>query len=164
MQGIITLKNFPPFTEHMWVLYLWSSISLPSSSNICTSSRGSRRIRFLRQGLQITGLSNPIFQTCMDNIRQIHARFAHCLPDGTLEEFVTSKFMHHDCIDTGNRYFTSRYEDPSSTAVPFSRAVDPHNFLSTLSDGNLFHGADNKVLYYRLSSAAHRDKLTKWVP
>jgi hypothetical protein len=120
-------------------------------------------MRYMRQSVQFTGLSTPDFQTCIDNIRRIHAMYARNLPDGALENFVPSKYNHHDCIDTGNRYFTSRRDEPSGRSVLFSKAVDPRNILGSLTDGDFFHGIDNEVLYYGLKSIAHEGKHSQCV-
>jgi hypothetical protein len=34
--------------------------------------------------------------------------------------------------------------------VPFQKHVDPKSTLQSLSTGDLFHGQDNKVIYYTL--------------
>src|ERR1700680_4044896 len=102
-------------------------------------------MRYMRQSVQFTGLSTPDFQTCIDNIRRIHTMYARNLPDGALENFMPSKYNHHDCINTGN-------------SVLFSKAVDPRNILGSLTDRDFFHGIDNEVLYYGLKSIAHEGK------
>ena len=102
----------------------------------------------------MTGLSTPSFQTCVDNLQLIHTMLSRHVPEGTLEPFLPSEFLTHTCIDVSTRYFTSRREDPTGTAISFSPAVDPKGMLRSLSTEDHFHGVDNQVLYYALVASS----------
>jgi hypothetical protein len=102
--------------------------------------------------VQITGLGTPIFQKCVDKLLQIHALVTSYMPDGSLEPYSLPFLEGHPCLDVSTRYFTSRIDDPMGEIVPFSNYVDPRGDLQSvmMTNDNLFHGVDNKVLYYRL--------------
>lgn len=53
-------------------------------------------------------------------------------------------------MDIATRYFTSRREDPTGTAVPFPANVDPKGILRSLAADDYFHGPDNEVLFYNM--------------
>ena len=108
--------------------------------------------------MQLTGLSTPSFQTCVDNLQLIHSTFNCHVPEGALEPLQPSEFLNHPSIDTATRYFTSRREDPTGTAVPFSQTVDPKGILQSLGYGDYFHGPDNDVLFYTLVKAGDATK------
>jgi len=74
------------------------------------------------------------------------------VPEGALQPFEPQQFLTHPCIDIATRYFTSRREDPTGTALPFSSATDPKGKLQALTTDEYFHGPDNEVLYYQLSN------------
>jgi hypothetical protein len=112
--------------------------------------RAHGRRHFLRQSVQITGLSTPSFQTCIDHLQHIHATFSRHVPEGTLEPFQPSEFLNHPSMDIATRYFTSRREDPTGTAVPFPANVDPKGILRSLAADDYFHGPDNEVLFYNM--------------
>ena len=63
----------------------------------------------------------------------------------------------HTTIEFGNHYFTSRHDDPYSSEIPFGQAVDPKGILSSISGNQIFHGPDNKVLYYQLIPDGRKD-------
>lgn len=109
------------------------------------------KARYLRQSVQLTGLGTPIFQTCIDNIQQIHMIFAHHMTEGAMEDLELSTFQDAPCITTTARYLTSRREDPHSPAVRIPRSIDPKGILAGTS-GDYFYGQDNEVLYYSMIS------------
>ncbi|KIM79399.1 hypothetical protein PILCRDRAFT_74520 [Piloderma croceum F 1598] len=127
-QGVIVSKTLPPFKTKV----------------------AANKKHFLRQSVQLTGLSTPSFQTCIDNLQHIHTAFGRHVPEGELESFRTDMFLDHPCVDIATRYYTSRREDPTGTAVPFSPDVDPNGTLQAMITDDHFHGVDNQVLYYTL--------------
>jgi hypothetical protein len=108
--------------------------------------------------VQLTGLGTPSFQTCVDNLQLIHSTFNCQVPEGALEPFQPLEFLNHASIDMATRYFTSRREDPTGTAVPLLQAVDPKGILQSLGNGDYFHGPDNEVLFYTLVKAEDATK------
>jgi hypothetical protein len=117
------------------------------------STKDTDRHRFLSQRVRITGLGTSNFQACVDNMLWIHEMFARHMPEGSLEAFSVPNMEHFPCMDFSTRYFTSRREDPMGEVVPFQKHVDPQSMLQSMSIGDLFHGQDNKVLYYTLLKA-----------
>jgi hypothetical protein len=108
--------------------------------------------------VRITGLGTSNFQACIDNMLWIHELFASHMPEGSLEAFSIPNMEQFPCMDFSTRYFTSRREDPMGEVVPFQKHVDPKSTLQSISIGDLFHGQDNKVLYYTLLKDDTRDK------
>lgn len=122
------------------------------------STKDNDRHRFLSQRVRITGLGTSNFQACIDNMLWIHELFARHMPEGSLEAFSIPNMEQFPCMDFSTRYFTSRREDPMGEVVPFQKHVDPKSTLQSISIGDLFHGQDNKVLYYTLLKDDTRDE------
>ena len=108
--------------------------------------------------MRLTGLSTPSFQTCVDNFQYIHAAFGRLVPDGGLEPFDPLTFLNHPCMDIATRYYTSRREDPTGTAISFLPEVDPNGALQAMATDDHFHGIDNQVLYFALTNQIHNQK------
>ena len=120
--------------------------------------RNADKKRYLRQSVRLTGLSTPSFQTCVNNIQYIHAAFGRLVPDGGLEPFEPPTFLNHPCMDVATRYYTSRREDPTGTAIPFLSEVDPNGALQAMVTDDHFHGIDNQVLYFTLTDQIRNQK------
>ena len=149
-QGVVVQKSLPPVINRMYVGLLSGHWHLKTDKRTRIPSKK----QFTRQSVQLTGLSTPSFQTCVDKLQDIHSTFKRYVPDGAMEPFEPSEFLNHPCIDISTRYFTSRRKDPTGTAVPFSHAVDPKGILQALCTDEHFHGPDNEVLYYMLTSTS----------
>ena len=72
------------------------------------------------------------------------------MPEGGLEALTLPDIDGSPCLDLSTHYFTSRQEDPVDEAIPFVDYVDPKGLLLAMSNGGLFHGSDNEVLYYEM--------------
>ena len=147
IHGIITKKDLPPFItrfvkrpERVWIFNI-----------LIRSSPDKDKRPFMKQGIQITGINTPLFDTCIQNLQHLNQILARQLPEGTIEPFTPGSFLNYSTIDIGTRYFTSRDENPLGLTIPFDRLVDPKGFLTSMNDSNYFHGDDNRVLYYMLS-------------
>src|SRR5258705_4056897 len=111
---------------------------------------GNGKQRHLSQSVTMTGLDSTAFQTCIDNLRHLQQLLSRQVPDGAMEPFTPGQFSQSQSITLSTRYFTSRREDPFSTAAQFARVVDPKGILASMTTEDYFHGTDNKELYYSL--------------
>ncbi|SRR6266487_5549458 len=113
------------------------------------SLQKSRKQQYLRQSVQITGLNTPVFQTCIDSLHQMHDLLGRSLPENSLEQFRPDTFGTYFALNLATRYFTSRHDDPFSSALPFPYSNLKQNGGSALMlNNNYFYGYDNQVLYY----------------
>lgn len=119
------------------------------------SVRNKANARYLRQSVQLTGLGTSTFNDCISNILNIYAMLSREVPPNTLEAYKTEQYRNYSCLNIYNRYFTSRRDDPTGMSVDFGDDVDPRGILASLLTNGLFHGEDNKVLYFE------RDQTTK---
>ena len=85
-------------------------------------------------------------------MQQIHELFSRQFPEGALEKFKPDQFMTNSAINLATRYFTSRRDDPYSSSIPLSPAIDPKGILLSMQTDVYFHGEDNVVVYYALKS------------
>ena len=106
--------------------------------------------RFLRQGIGLTGINTPIFQSYVTTLHQIHELFSRQFQERTLEKFKPDNFITYPSLNFSTRYFTSRRDDPSCIQIPFTSSVDPNGILSSMQNDIYVHTADNTVLYYML--------------
>jgi hypothetical protein len=59
---------------------------------------------------------------------------------GAMEPFAPGSFSNFKSVSLSTRHFTSRREDPFSTAVRFSPLVDPKGIMASMSTDDYFHG------------------------
>jgi hypothetical protein len=113
--------------------------------------------RYLRQSIQLTGLGTPMFETCIERVRQAHDLFYRHLPSNSFEPLNLDTFLDSTCLNFATRYFTSRHDDPLGTGLPFGNNVDPYGILKSMVTERYFHGADNKVFYY-MAKGTHDER------
>ena len=117
---------------------------------LMTFSSTSSHVKYLRQGVTITGLNTATFQRVSENINAIHHFFARFIGKDSLQPLtVVSHFEEYLSIETSNRYFTPRRAGTiGATEIPFSPHVDPHGYLARGAGSKFFHSEDNEVRYY----------------
>jgi hypothetical protein len=111
-----------------------------------------RQTPFLRQSILITGLNIPLFESYIDNLRILHQKLGRHFPECAMLDFTTSTYTEYTALSIGTRYFTDRRHDKASYHIPFEHNVDPKGILSSMSNTRYFHGTDNEVLYFKLTS------------
>ena len=153
IQGILCMKDLPPLVKRL--VFVLCDI-LYSQQHVISRSNNPR---FLRQGIQITGLNTPMFQKSIHGLFSIHALLGHEFPDGFLHEFEADKFMEYGCINLAKQYLTFCCDNPYSVSVPFPSAVDPNGCLTSMCTDSYFHGADNDVLYFHMLSPQSSERL-----
>lgn len=154
VQGIISQKDLPP----VMIRYAVNTRHL-GSITYKVHSPDDRKRPFIRQSVQLTGLNIAAFKTCSQSLQAMHLLLSRQIPEGFMDMYLPSTFLEYSAIDLGTRYFTTRREDPHGAAVPFSDVVDPRGLLSSMATDTYFHGTDNEVLYYSLSSDKHNGQV-----
>jgi hypothetical protein len=108
----------------------------------------SRNVKFLRQGVQVTGLGNASFDSLSADIARIHALFKRAIGPFLQDEAAVSQFEGLLAIDASNRYFNPRTGRSQQDECPITADIDPKGYL-TKAAGDLFvHTEENKVRYY----------------
>jgi hypothetical protein len=104
----------------------------------------------MRQSVSITGLNEPLFTKSIESLLNMQNLFARNIGDDCLELWkpLSYRDSSYQSIDLGNRYFTSRRDDPHGSPVSFAHGVDPYGKLAAMGSGDLFHGEDNDVCYF----------------
>jgi hypothetical protein len=102
----------------------------------------------MRQSVSITGVDEPLFIKAIDNLLAMQNTFARNIDENCIDSWQPSSYAGYQSIDIGNRYFTSRRDDPQGTPISFTHGVDPQGKLSALAGSELFHGEDNDVCYF----------------
>src|ERR1700742_1864814 len=107
------------------------------------------RIRFLKQGVKLTGLGTPTFGQAMDAVNQMYGMFDRYFPEDTLEAINTGD-VSNQTLDSSNRLLTSTRDAPDAVHRSFTMAVDDSGALEhAVANGDFIHTDDNHVLYYR---------------
>ncbi|KAF9465393.1 hypothetical protein BDZ94DRAFT_1307255 [Collybia nuda] len=127
IQGIICKKNLPPIRN-----------PIPS-----------HRVQFYKQLVTLTAFNSPYFQSCIDNIHDIHQKFSQRMPENSLEPLVMEMFEEYRAITISNRYCTSRNKSPTHSSIPFKSCVDPDQILQFSMGAEFIHTAENEVEYFK---------------
>ncbi|KAF8891008.1 hypothetical protein BD779DRAFT_1384285, partial [Infundibulicybe gibba] len=130
VQGIVIRRDqLPPFA---------SKISPKSQS-----------LRYLRQGVSITGLGTTSFANAIESLKKIYVIFSRSIGSTKLQSGTpTSMFGDYPTIDTSNRYFTVKKPGHREQEHAFGVDIDPSGALSGLLGAGYYHGEDNIVRYY----------------
>lgn len=103
---------------------------------------------FLRQQVQLTGLSCPVFKRTANTIKNLDHLLSCQVPDGKMDPLQHLTVFSDVVLESGNHYFTSRREGSNSRDLPFNFITDFNRFLDTLCSDTYFHGHDNQVMYF----------------
>jgi hypothetical protein len=156
IQGIICDKSIPPikrpFEMYVYDTKVWAAFST-------YVYRESRRRKYLRQSVMLTGFGSDIIKKAIDNIRYIHGLFDQEFMQGELEAWTPGRFGQFDAIDISNRYFTRRCDMNGEAPIQFSHAIDPENILTNALSNDFVHIQENVVEYYE---AVEKDNKIKW--
>ncbi|EDR11709.1 uncharacterized protein LACBIDRAFT_324453 [Laccaria bicolor S238N-H82] len=113
-----------------------------------------KKIRGLRQAVQVTGLGEDIFGSIIRTVEKIHQKFELALPVNTLGSFQRGEYEGTVALYAHNRYFTDRRLAPQQEHQPFLPMVDPYGALDKLRSQTFIHSCDNIVEYTSLRKDA----------
>ena len=106
--------------------------------------------KFLRQGVQITGVGTPSFAKSIQTITTLFSLFSRRFKDGDLHLWKPDVFMTHPAINVFNRYFYDSRDCPAQASVPLGDTIDPDHHLAALAlAAGVIHTADNQVEYFK---------------
>lgn len=123
--------------------------------NLTESNRGNikDRARYLRQSVVLGGAGANAFSDMLDRVGLIYSELSRAVPAGQLQPLtLISEDGSQSTLDVSNRYFTSRRDEAHGQAYTLDADTDPHGYLAQLAGEDLFHGEDNTVSYFQLSS------------
>ncbi|KAM6489424.1 hypothetical protein JOM56_015141, partial [Amanita muscaria] len=104
----------------------------------------SKQAKYLRQSISVTGLGTPYFEASMKGLSNIFVLFSQFVPADKLQTCsMMGKFGEHASLDTGNRYFTAKKDNPTERHIPFSADVDPNRILERAAKGRYIHSEHN---------------------
>ena len=117
------------------------------------AKRSSKDAKYLRQGVQITGLGSDSFKGCIDGIQAAFSKFSRQFKEDQLQVWHPDSFMTYQAINIYNRYFYPAKDIDIHARTPFGDGIDPNNVLSVIGRANsLIHTLDNQVEYFKMSS------------
>ncbi|KAM6493896.1 hypothetical protein JOM56_010257 [Amanita muscaria] len=109
----------------------------------------SKQVKYLRQSISLTGLGAPHFEASMKGLTNIFVLFSRFVPADKLQACsMMGKFGEHASMDSGNRYFTAKKDNPTERNIPFSTDVDPNRILERAAGSGYIHSEHNIVRYY----------------
>ncbi|TFK48422.1 hypothetical protein OE88DRAFT_1647017 [Heliocybe sulcata] len=115
--------------------------------------------QYLKQSVQLTGLSTETWESVTEGISIIHRHMSRSFKDGMMLPWMHSEYQGYTCMDIPCRYFTAqRHLDPSS-GIAFDKQVDPRGVLTRLQDDTWFHTADNVVNYYSVTEIGDQNAM-----
>lgn len=109
----------------------------------------SNNIKYLKQGVGITGYGNRTFETLVTDIAKIHTFFKRAVGPQLLDDLGISDADGYSAIDASNRYFSPRTELTSEAdKCLITDDMDPKGSLRKAAGTSYIHTEDNKVLYF----------------
>ena len=108
----------------------------------------SMNVKFLRQGVQVTGLGNTSFDRLTADIARIQALFKRAIGPFLQDEAGMSQFEDFTAIDASNCYFTPRTERNHRDERPITPDIDPKGYAMKAAGDSFMHTEENQVRYY----------------
>jgi len=119
----------------------------------CRTS-STKLVKYLRQGVSLTGLGTPLFDSSIQAIMDIYALFCRSVPRDKLQPCsFTDHYGQYTGIEMANRFFSPRKDFPTSKSIPFSTDIDPKGILARVAGTSFIHMEQNVVAYYECSVA-----------
>ena len=109
----------------------------------------SLKAKFLRQGVQVTGLGNTSFDKLSADITRIQALFKRAIGPYLQEEAGISQFEDFTAIDASNRYFSPRTGRNQEDEHPITADIDLKGYVMKAAGDSFVHTEENKVRYYQ---------------
>lgn len=111
-------------------------------------SAKSQIIKYLRQGIQITGYGNEAFDRLKTSIATAHVMFKRTVGAMLNDEMGISDADGHFAIDASNRYFTPKSANNTGEECKITPEMDPKGFLKQAAGSEYIHTEENKVYYF----------------
>jgi len=105
-------------------------------------------VRFLRQGLSLTGFGETGMNRIFEKVAEVQGVFQRSFGDRLQECSVFSSFQGYLTLDMSNRYFVPREDAYIDDICELGEDVDPQGNLAKLAGSAFVHSSDNKVFYY----------------
>jgi len=116
----------------------------------------SKHIRYLKQGVSITGLGLDHFMSQVDMLPDIAALFIRAVSEDKIEpNTIVGQQDDVTTLNTSNRFFTQRKDTHMGKELHFHRDIDPHGTLTRLLGSGFVHTEENNVSYYERVGATH---------
>ncbi|KAJ3510211.1 hypothetical protein NMY22_g16038 [Coprinellus aureogranulatus] len=151
------------YTEAVWHIQgVLSSVELPP---FVVRGKLKDKVKFLRQGIRLSGLNTASFELAVQKIQDIMAIWCR-----SVSKILPATFLGEDeqgnYLDLSNRYFSSTRDGRGGPAKRFTDEVDPTGVLSIHGNDQYYHGEENTVLYLQRCSSAQagRKRLTPVPP
>jgi hypothetical protein len=116
----------------------------------CPIERTNDRVKYLRQGVSLTGLGTPTFEAAINGILDVFSLFSgHVHRDKLKPCTFLGRYGDFTSIETSNRYFSSiKDSGPTEKHISFPSEIDPHGILSKFENSSYIHSGNNVVEYY----------------
>jgi len=108
----------------------------------------SKRLKYLRQRVSITGMGNTSFSDVLKSVAIIQTVFKRTLGSQLEDNVAQSDYTGHAALDASNRYFTPMNNAGDGENLPLGIDVDPLGFLAKAAGTDFVHTEDNRVYYY----------------
>lgn len=113
------------------------------------NSPSSKHIRYLKQGVSITGLGLDDFMTQVNTLPDIAALFTRAVNEDKIEpNTIVGQQDDITTLNASNRYFTQKKDAQMGRDVQLDRDIDPHGTLTRLLASGFVHTDENIVSYY----------------
>jgi hypothetical protein len=134
IQGIITHKELPPIQREKY------------------RKRKAHETKFMRQGVQITGVNSSSFAQSIQTITKLFSLMSRGFQEDDMHPWKPNMFMTYPSINISNRYFYDSRDCQVQASIPLGDSIDPDHYLAGLAlASGVIHTVDNQVEYFKLT-------------
>lgn len=101
---------------------------------------------YIRQGITLTGLGLPKFNTQLQVVSAIYSEFCSRIPM-PCKPITETMFETYPAINTSTRVFTPQNQARGQRDIEFSSAEDPDGMLQRAKGDDFIHGEENYIEY-----------------
>ena len=113
-------------------------------------SPSSKHVRFMKQGVTITGLGIDEFKNQLDMIPDVTALFTRAINEDKIQpNTIIGELDELPTLNASNRYFTPKKDALDTKPLAFHKDVDPFGNLTRLLGLDRVHIEENVVSYYK---------------
>ena len=113
-------------------------------------SPSSKHVRFMKQGVTITGLGIDEFKNQLDMILDVTALFTRAINEDKIQSnTIIGELNELPTLNASNQYFTPKKDALDTKLLAFHKDVDPFGNLTRLLGLDRVHIEENIVSYYK---------------
>ncbi|KAJ7626518.1 hypothetical protein DFH06DRAFT_1141829 [Mycena polygramma] len=119
-----------------------------------------RKIPFICQHLEISGLKSETFRLAIAQIEEVNQQFHEHFSGSTVLDLARPVSSLGPGLGASNRLFTMKADAPTEQDTEFVDGLDPTGSLEKLKTRDLIHAPENMVSYFRYNASAEAGEVS----